>query len=58
VVNLLETNPNHEHATTGTGTIEYACHDMKRPNAVGDLQKGERQAILLYLEHKMLKSSV
>ncbi|KAF8220537.1 hypothetical protein L208DRAFT_1333247 [Tricholoma matsutake] len=41
-VNLSETNPDHEHATTGTGTIECARHNMKCPNAVGDLQKGER----------------
>ena len=28
--------------TTGAGTIDCIRHDMKRPNSVGDLQKGER----------------
>ena len=27
---------------TGIGTVDCARHDMKRPNAIGDLQKGER----------------
>lgn len=27
---------------TGIGTVDCARHDMKRPNGVGDLQKGER----------------
>ena len=29
-------------AASGLGTAECARHDMKRPMAVGDLQKGER----------------
>ncbi|KAF8808428.1 hypothetical protein BYT27DRAFT_7210831 [Phlegmacium glaucopus] len=29
-------------AASGLGTTECSRHDMKRPNAVGDLQKGER----------------
>ena len=28
--------------TSGAGTVECSRHDMKRANAVGDLQKGER----------------
>jgi hypothetical protein len=28
--------------STGVGTVDCIRHDMKRPNAVGDLQKGER----------------
>ncbi|KAG2033227.1 hypothetical protein BDR03DRAFT_985153 [Suillus americanus] len=28
-------------AATGTGTINYARHNFKRPNSVSDLQKGE-----------------
>ncbi|KAF7971367.1 hypothetical protein HWV62_21322 [Athelia sp. TMB] len=28
-------------AATGAGTVDCARHNMKRPNAVGDLQKGE-----------------
>lgn len=30
---------------SGLGTIECSRHDMKRPNSVGDLQKGERHDI-------------
>ncbi len=29
-------------AASGIGTVECSRHDMKRPTAVGDLQKGER----------------
>lgn len=29
-------------AATGVATAECSRHDMKRPTAVGDLQKGER----------------
>lgn len=29
-------------SSSGAGTVECARHDMKRPLAVGDLQKGER----------------
>jgi hypothetical protein len=29
-------------AATGVGTIDCARHNMKLPNGVGDLQKGER----------------
>jgi hypothetical protein len=28
--------------TTGAGTVDCIRHEMKRPNGVGDLQKGER----------------
>jgi Kyakuja-Dileera-Zisupton transposase len=27
---------------TGAGTVDCVRHDMKRPNGVGDIQKGER----------------
>jgi hypothetical protein len=30
--------------STGAGTVDCIRHDMKRPNGVGDLQKGERWA--------------
>ncbi|KAJ7447762.1 hypothetical protein B0H11DRAFT_1668194, partial [Mycena galericulata] len=33
-------------ASSGIGTVDCACHNMKRPNAVGDLQKGERYVSL------------
>lgn len=32
-------------AATGVGTVDCARHDIKRPNAVGDLQKGERYVV-------------
>lgn len=41
-VNLSDTKPSRGHAATGVGTVECSRHDMKRPNAVGDLQKGKR----------------
>jgi hypothetical protein len=31
--------------TTGVGTVECIRHEMKRPNGVVDLQKGERYVI-------------
>ncbi|KAG6810168.1 hypothetical protein H0H92_013032 [Tricholoma furcatifolium] len=40
-VNLSNAKPGVSHAATGVGTIECARHNMKRPNAVGDLQFGE-----------------
>jgi len=30
-----------DHAASGTGMIECTWHNMKHPNMVGDLQKGE-----------------
>ncbi|KAJ3516066.1 hypothetical protein NLJ89_g1356 [Agrocybe chaxingu] len=46
----------HGTAASGSGTAECARHDMKRPIAVGDLQKGERYVnmdyfVLSSLEH-------
>jgi hypothetical protein len=29
-------------AASGIGTVDCVRHNMKRPNGVGDLQKGER----------------
>lgn len=34
-------------ASSGLGTAECSHHDMKRPLAVGDLQKGERCATII-----------
>ena len=34
-------------AANGVGTVECARHDMKRPNGVGDLQKGERSVCVI-----------
>jgi hypothetical protein len=41
-VNLAGKDSGKDHAVSGTGTIECAQHNMKHPNAVGDLQRGER----------------
>ena len=41
-MNLSSSRPGQSHAATGVGTVECIRHNMKRPNAVGDLQKGER----------------
>ncbi|KAG2743102.1 hypothetical protein P692DRAFT_201841926 [Suillus brevipes Sb2] len=48
-VNMADTKPNHGLAATGLGTVDCARHNMKRPNAVGDLQKGERYVNMDYL---------
>ncbi|KAG0695571.1 hypothetical protein DFH29DRAFT_984920 [Suillus ampliporus] len=48
-VNMADTKSNCGLAITGLGTINCACHIMKRPNAVGDLQKGERYINMDYL---------
>jgi hypothetical protein len=39
---MADTKSNRGLAATGLGTVDCARHNMKRPNAVGDLQKGER----------------
>ena len=36
-----------KHAASGTGAIECARHNMKRPNAVGDLQRKENGNLCL-----------
>ncbi|KAG2143930.1 hypothetical protein BD769DRAFT_1348075 [Suillus cothurnatus] len=41
-VNMADTKSNRGPAATGLGTVNCARHNMKQPNAVGDLQKGER----------------
>jgi hypothetical protein len=33
-------------ASSGIGTVDCARHNMKRPNGVGDLQRGERYAYM------------
>ncbi|KAG2360209.1 hypothetical protein BDR07DRAFT_1378174 [Suillus spraguei] len=45
-VNMAESKPSKGLAATGLGTIDCACHNMKLPNGVGDLQKGERMVTL------------
>ncbi|KAJ3503018.1 hypothetical protein NMY22_g18393 [Coprinellus aureogranulatus] len=41
-VNLADVRPGHGYAASGVGTVECTRHNMKRPSAVGDLQRGER----------------
>ncbi|KAN0088024.1 hypothetical protein V8E55_006645 [Tylopilus felleus] len=48
-VNRADTLNNHGLAATGVGTIDCARHNMKLPNAVGDLQKGEHYSNMDYL---------
>ncbi|KAF9461409.1 hypothetical protein BDZ94DRAFT_1221539 [Collybia nuda] len=57
-VNLSNSKPGQGHAATGVGTIECARHNMKRPMAVGDLQRGERYCNIDYLFWKSLINSV
>ncbi|KAF8069148.1 hypothetical protein FPV67DRAFT_1448949 [Lyophyllum atratum] len=56
-VNLSNAKPGQSHAATGVGTIECARHNMKRPNAVGDLQFGERYCNMDYLFYRSLFTS-
>ncbi|KAJ6558713.1 hypothetical protein B0H10DRAFT_2120544 [Mycena sp. CBHHK59/15] len=44
-------------ASSGIGTVDCARHNMKRPNAVGDLQKGERYLNMDYLFFMSLAGS-
>lgn len=44
-VNMAESKSLKGLAATGLGTIDCARHNMKLPNGVGDLQKGERYVL-------------
>ncbi|KAJ7880130.1 hypothetical protein B0H13DRAFT_2542393 [Mycena leptocephala] len=44
-------------ASSGIGTVDCARHNMKRPNAVGDLQKGERYLNMDYMFFMSLAGS-
>ncbi|KAF8144857.1 hypothetical protein K438DRAFT_1992419 [Mycena galopus ATCC 62051] len=43
-------------AASGIGTVDCARHNMKRPNGVGDLQKGERYINMDYMLWKSLEN--
>ncbi|KAF6740893.1 hypothetical protein DFP72DRAFT_996362 [Ephemerocybe angulata] len=45
-VNLADVSPGQGYAASGVATVECARHNMKRPSAVCDLQKGERLVIM------------
>ncbi|KAG1846153.1 hypothetical protein C8R48DRAFT_750647 [Suillus tomentosus] len=55
-VNMADTKSSRGLAATGVGTVDCARHDMKRPNGVGDLQKGERYLNMDYLMLSTLAS--
>ncbi|KAG1740437.1 uncharacterized protein EDB91DRAFT_1237277 [Suillus paluster] len=57
-VNMADTKCNHRLATTGLGTVDCTHHNMKRPNAVGDLQKGEKYINMDYLFFSTLRHTV
>ncbi|KAG1788563.1 uncharacterized protein HD556DRAFT_1447773 [Suillus plorans] len=48
-VNMADTKVSQGLAATGVGTIDCARHNMKLPNGVGDLQKGESNMDYLFL---------
>ncbi|KAG1837469.1 hypothetical protein C8R48DRAFT_751632 [Suillus tomentosus] len=48
-VNMANTKALQGLAATGVGTIDCARHNMKLPNGVGDLQKGERYSNMDFL---------
>ncbi|KAF8425033.1 hypothetical protein L210DRAFT_3421490 [Boletus edulis BED1] len=56
-VNLADTKPSRGLAATGIGAVDCARHGFKLPNAVGDLQKGERYINMDYLFFSVLSKT-
>ncbi|KAF8132456.1 hypothetical protein EV363DRAFT_1163307 [Boletus edulis] len=56
-VNLADVKNSSGLAATGVGTVECARHNLKRPNGVGNLQKGERYVNMDYLFFSSLRHS-
>ncbi|KAG1725918.1 hypothetical protein EDB19DRAFT_1897703 [Suillus lakei] len=56
-VNMAETKLAQGLAAMGVGTVDCARHNMKRPNGVGDLQKGEKYLNMDYLFFSTLRHS-
>ncbi|KAG2139540.1 hypothetical protein BD769DRAFT_1350679 [Suillus cothurnatus] len=54
-VNMADMKTSRGLAATGLGTIDCARHNLKRPNAVGDLQKGEKYVNMDYLFFSTLR---
>ncbi|KAG1760085.1 hypothetical protein EV702DRAFT_1208029 [Suillus placidus] len=54
-VNMADTKVSHGLAATGVGTVDCARHNMKLPNGVGDLQKGERYMNMDFLFFSSLR---
>ncbi|OJA09031.1 hypothetical protein AZE42_11088 [Rhizopogon vesiculosus] len=48
-VNMADTKKSNGLAVTGVGAVVCAHHDMRLPNAVGDLQKGEKYINMDYV---------
>jgi len=53
-VNMAETKSSDGLAATGLGTVDCARHNMKLPNGVSDLQKGERYVFIFEPWYLML----
>ncbi|KAG2107192.1 uncharacterized protein F5147DRAFT_746009 [Suillus discolor] len=56
-MNMAETKLSQGLAATGVGTVDCARHNMKCPNGVGDLQKGEKYLNMDYLFFSTLRHS-
>ncbi|KAG2119820.1 uncharacterized protein F5147DRAFT_742104 [Suillus discolor] len=56
-VNMADTKLSQGLAATGVGTVDCARHNMKRPNGVGDLQKGEKYINMDYLFFSTLRGT-
>ncbi|KAJ8579289.1 hypothetical protein M405DRAFT_722223, partial [Rhizopogon salebrosus TDB-379] len=54
-VNLADTKKSKGLAATGVGTVDCARHNFKLPNAVGDLQKGEKYINMDYLFFSVMR---
>ncbi|KAG2064224.1 hypothetical protein BDR04DRAFT_1035878, partial [Suillus decipiens] len=57
IINMADTKALKGLAATGIMTIDCAQHDMKLPNSVGDLQKGEKYLDMDYIMFSALKKS-
>ncbi|KAH7918799.1 hypothetical protein BV22DRAFT_1199825 [Leucogyrophana mollusca] len=56
-VNMADTKSARGLAASGIGTVDCARHNMKLPNGVGDLQKGERYINMDYLFFSAVRGS-
>lgn len=45
---MADTKSHKGLVATGVGTVDCARHNMKLPGGVGDLQKGEKYAIVVF----------
>ncbi|KIK33966.1 hypothetical protein CY34DRAFT_98770, partial [Suillus luteus UH-Slu-Lm8-n1] len=55
-VNSADTKASRGLAATGVGSVVCARHEMRLPNSVGDLQKGEKYVNMDYLVFSVLVS--